>query len=100
MNDLVHVAIAAEGVSQSSKEVLVSALASHAFGSVSGRIKYSNGASRLSRSVLPLARESAGVTSFNVNYSDSGLFGFHLIGSSNDIGKVRKKNPLYYTKEE
>ncbi|RNA42134.1 cytochrome b-c1 complex subunit mitochondrial [Brachionus plicatilis] len=90
LDDLVHVAVSAEGVSQSSKEVLASALASHAFGSVYSRIKYSNGATRLSRSVLPLAREAAGVTSFNANYSDAGLFGFHLVGNTNDIGKLVK----------
>lgn len=85
---MVHVAIAAEGVSQSSKDFLASSLASHAFGTVFSRVKYSNGASRLSKSVLPLAAQPAAVTSFNANYSDTGLFGFHLAGNKNEIGKV------------
>lgn len=90
LNELVHVALAAEGSSQSSKDALASELASHAFGNVFNRVKYSNGASRLSRSILPLAGKPAAVTSFNANYSDTGLFGFHLIANKNDIGKITK----------
>ena len=89
LDDLVHVALAAEGASQSSKDSLASALASHAFGTVFNRVKYSNGATRLSKSVLSLATQPAAVTSFNANYSDTGLFGFHLVGNKNEIGKVK-----------
>ncbi|CAF0830809.1 unnamed protein product [Brachionus calyciflorus] len=88
LNDLVHVALAAEGVSQSSKDALASSLASHAFGSVFNRVKYSNGATRLSKTILPLSNEPAAVTSFNANYTETGLFGFHLVGNKKEIGKL------------
>jgi len=88
LSDLVHVALAAEGVSLGSKDALASAVVSHAFGTGGPRIKYSAGANRLERSVLSLSSQPAAVSSFNTNYSDSGLFGFHLVANSKDIGKV------------
>ena len=84
---LVHVALASEGVSLASKDLLASGIASHAFGA-GPRIKYSAGSNKLARAIAPLASSPALVSSFNANYSDSGLFGFTIVGQKNDIGKI------------
>lgn len=88
--DIVHVAISGEGASSSSKELLASHIASHAFGASGSRIKYSTGSNKLAKAVLSVAKDPFAVSSFNANYSDSGLFGFHIIGNKNDIGKLAK----------
>jgi ubiquinol-cytochrome c reductase core subunit 2 len=89
-SDIVHVAIAGEGVSLSGKELLASHIASHAFGASGSRIKYSTGSNKLARAILSSAKDPFAVSSFNANYSDTGLFGFHIIGNKNDIGKLTK----------
>ena len=68
--------------------MLASGIAAHAFGTGGPRVKYSAGGSKLEKTVLPSASNPAAVSSFNANYSDSGLFGFHLVTSSKDAGKV------------
>lgn len=90
LSDLVHVAVASEGASLSSKDLLASGIVSHAFGSVVNRVKYSSGSTKLAKAVLPLASEPAAISSFNANYTDSGLFGFHVVGDKKDIGKLVK----------
>ena len=71
----------------SSKDLLASGILSHAFGT-GPRIKWNDGASRITRSCLPLASQPALVSSFNLNYSDAGLFGFQVIANRDDTGKV------------
>ena len=66
---------------------MASGILSHAFGTGS-RIKWSAGASRISRAALPLASQPAAVSSFSLNYSDAGLFGFHIVADRDDAGKV------------
>lgn len=88
-NELVHVAFGCEGASLSSKELLASGILSQAFGT-GPRIKWSDGASRITRACLPLASKPALVSSFNLNYSDAGLFGFHVIADRDDTGKLVK----------
>jgi len=90
LSDLVHVALASEGASLSGKDVLASGIVCNAFGTGGPRVKYSLGGSRLEKSVLPSARNPAAVSAFNANYSDSGLFGFHLVASSKDAGKLTR----------
>jgi hypothetical protein len=68
---------------------LASSLASHAFGAEGARIKYAIGSSKTTRAVLQLAKEPASLASFNANYSDQGLFGFHVIANKQDVGNVR-----------
>jgi len=87
-SELVHVAVAHEGVSLASKDLLASRVASYALGTGGARIKYSSGASRLERVVVPLAREPAAVSTFNFNYSDAGIFGVHVVGNKSDVAKV------------
>jgi len=77
-------------LSTSSKDALLSALVSHAFGQGGPRVKYSSGGSRIEKSVSPLASNPMAVSSFNANYTDSGLFGFHVVANKSDVGKVVK----------
>lgn len=88
-SELVHFALTAEGVSLSNKDYLAASLASHAFGAGGERIKRSL-TNKLARALLPLAGQPASVSSFNISYSDAGLFGFHIVGNSHDIGKLAK----------
>lgn len=87
-NDLVYLALSSQGASlSSSNDVLVAALVSQAFGQPGQRIKYSS-STRLNRALLPLASQPASVSSFNLNYTDAGLFGFQVIANKNDAGKL------------
>ena len=81
-------AIAAEGVSLSSKDYLASNIVSTALGT-GPRIKYSSGSNKLSKAIGAVASQPAMAAAFNSNYSDTGLFGVHIIGQANDIGKVK-----------
>jgi hypothetical protein len=87
----VHVILASEGVAQGSKQALASNIASHAFGAEGVRIKYGNTSSASARAIVKQAASdplSAAVAAFSINYSDAGLFGFHLVGNSQDIGSL------------
>lgn len=90
LSQLVHAAIAFEGASASSKDALLSSLVSHAFGTGGPRVKYSSGGSKIEKSVSALASSPMAVSSFNANYSDAGLFGFHVVANKSDVGKVVK----------
>lgn len=87
-SSLVHAAIGFEGVSLSAKELIASGIVSHAFGESPIRVKYSRGSSKLAKAVLSQTSDLVTVGTFNTNYSDTGLFGFHLVGDKNDIGKA------------
>ena len=65
----------------------MAALASHLFGTGPQRVKYAS-SSKLSKALLPLASQPFAASAFNFNYSDTGLFGFHLVADQNDVGKV------------
>ena len=67
---------------------MTSLIASHAFGTGEARVKYSSGAGKIQRAVLGYASEPAAVSAFSLNYSDAGLFGFHVVAKKSDIGKV------------
>jgi ubiquinol-cytochrome c reductase core subunit 2 len=90
LSEIVHVAVASEGASASSKDALLSSLVSHAFGTGGPRVKYSSGGSKIEKSVSALASNPMAVSSFSANYSDAGLFGFHVVAGKSDIGKVVK----------
>ena len=74
--------------SSSSSDALVSAIVSHAFGTGGPRVKYSMGASKIEKSALSYANQPAAVSSFNANYSDAGLLGFHVVANKSDAGKL------------
>lgn len=90
MSEIVHVALASEGVSASSKDVVLSSLMSHAFGCGGPRVKYSAGGSRIEKAVSALASGPMAVSAFSSNYSDAGLVGFHVVANRTDVGKVVK----------
>lgn len=84
----VHLALSVEGAALSAqKDVLVAALVSHAFGLPGQRVKYSS-SNKLSRTLLPLAQQPASLSTFSLNYSDAGLFGFHVVADKQDAGKL------------
>lgn len=84
----VHLALSVEGPAASAqKDVLVAALVNHAFGLPGQRVKYSP-SNKLSRTLLPLAVQPASVSAFSLNYSDAGLFGFHVVADKQDAGKL------------
>ena len=82
-----HVAIGAEGAGLSAKDYWASNIFSNALGN-GPRIKYSSGSNKLAKAVGAVASQPAMAGAFNANYSDAGLFGIHIIGQANDIGKV------------
>lgn len=84
---LVHIALASEGASLSSKDLLASGIASQALGAGS-RIKYSAGSNKLARAIASASAQPALATTFNANYSDSGLFGVNIIAQKSDAGAV------------
>lgn len=88
-SQLVHVAIGAEGAGLSAKDYWASNIFSNALGN-GPRIKYSSGSNKLAKAVGAVASQPAMAGAFNANYSDAGLFGIHIIGQANDIGKVTK----------
>lgn len=85
---VVHVALAVEGASASSKDALLSQLASHAFGTGGPKVPYSAGGSRLEKSVSALANSPMAASAFSASYSDAGLLGFHVVADKADVGKV------------
>jgi len=87
--NLVHIALACEGVSWSDNNLIASGLMSTVMGT-GPQIKWSAGASRLQKAASAVAEEPCLVSSFNLHYSDNGLFGVHIICHKNDSGKVVK----------
>lgn len=85
---LVHVALGIEGVGLSGKELMATGIVSHAFGESPFRVKHSRGSSKLAKVAAAQSTEPASASAFNSNYSDTGLFGFHIVADKNDIGKV------------
>lgn len=89
LSPLVHVALATEGASNP-KDLVLSQLVSHAFGTGGPRVKYSAGGSKMEKKVSALAQHPMAVSSFNTQYSDAGLLGFHVVADKSDVGKVVK----------
>lgn len=76
--------------SANSQDALLSSLLGHAFGTGGPRVKYSAGGSRMEKSASAVSSGPMAVSSFNVNYSDAGLFGFHVVAGKSDAAKVTK----------
>ena len=89
--ELVQVALATEGVSLSSKDLLTSSIVSSALGT-GPRVKHSSGANKLAKAIAAVASQPAMASTFSAKYSDAGLFGIHIVGSASDIGKVSRTN--------
>jgi len=90
LNELVHLALSSEGASLGGKDFLVSGIVAHLFGTVGSRINYSSNNGRLARAVLGQAANPAAVSAFNANYTDTGLFGFHVVANKTDVGKIAR----------
>jgi len=89
-SSLVHIALAFEGVSSKDEEgVLTSSLLNQIIGT-GPNIKWSSGSNRLQRAAESVATSSCLVSSFNLHYSESGLFGIHIICNKNDTNQIVK----------
>jgi ubiquinol-cytochrome c reductase core subunit 2 len=87
-SELVQVALAFEGASLTSKDLVASGLLCHAFGT-GPRVLHTAGSNRISKACLPGATHGpAMIAAFNMNYSDSGLFGFHVLANKGDAQNV------------
>ncbi|XP_013786630.1 cytochrome b-c1 complex subunit 2, mitochondrial-like [Limulus polyphemus] len=86
-----YAAVVAEGASLTNlKEMLCLAMLQRILG-VGPTIKYSEGLhSKLSSAGAKATNEPFGVSSLNVNYSDSGLFGFVVAGQHSCMDKLLK----------
>ncbi|CAK9834466.1 Cytochrome b-c1 complex subunit 2, mitochondrial [Anthophora retusa] len=90
-SDLANVAIAVEGVNLTSeKDALACAVLQRATGS-GPRVKWGTSGSPLCKEVSSVAgTEPFGLSTFNANYSDSGLFGVVLCSQPNIAGPLAK----------
>lgn len=90
-NPLVHAAVVTEGVSLSSKDIIALAVLHQAIGT-GPHIKRSNNlaTSKINQAVAQATSAPFAASSINVNYSDSGLFGFSVITQATDADKVLK----------
>ncbi|CAF1113923.1 unnamed protein product [Adineta ricciae] len=89
-SSLVHVALACEGVSsKDEKGVLTSSLLNEIMGK-GPNIKWSSGSNRLQRAAQAVADAPCLVSSFNLHYTEAGLFGVHMMCDKNDANKVVK----------
>ncbi|KAJ8319159.1 hypothetical protein KUTeg_004250 [Tegillarca granosa] len=88
--DMAYVAVANEGVGSTSKEFLTSIVLQMIMGTEPS-IKYAGCTSRLGQAVSQGTNKPFSVSCLNMNYSDSGLFGFHIQGYAGDIDKMVKK---------
>ncbi|CAG7817915.1 unnamed protein product [Allacma fusca] len=85
--DLAYVAVATQGAGFGNpKEVVASALAQRALG-VGARAKRGNTAGKLSSAIS----DGSTATGINLNYSDAGLLGVLVVGTSSTIGGATKK---------
>jgi len=89
-SSLVHIALACEGVSsKDEKGLLTSSLLNEIMGK-GPNIKWSAGSNRLQRAAQAVANSPCLISSFNLHYTESGLFGIHIMCDKNDANKVVK----------
>jgi predicted Zn-dependent peptidase len=89
-SSLVHIALAYEGVSSKDENgVLTSSLLNEVLGK-GPNIKWSAGSNRLQHAAQAVADAPCLVASFNLHYTESGLFGVHIMCDKNDANKVVK----------
>jgi len=86
---LVHAALVTEGVSLSSAEHIPLILLQLSLG-VGPFVKYGSSVatSKVGKAALSAATDPCSANCINLSYSDSGLFGFHVVASAKDIRKV------------
>lgn len=90
-NSLVHAAVVTEGVSLGSKDAYALAVLQRILGG-GPRVKYSSNLNcKVNHAVAKATNSPFATSCININYSDTGLFGFCTIAQAKDIGKVLKE---------
>jgi ubiquinol-cytochrome c reductase core subunit 2 len=86
---LVHTALVTEGVAMSAPDFLTMGVLQLALG-VGPFVKYGSNAasSKIGKAAHSAASSPLAASCINVNYSDSGLFGFQVVASPKDVRKV------------
>lgn len=90
-NSLVHVGLSSEGASLDSKNYLAFGVLQRVLG-VTPFIKWGSNtiSSRINRAAHEVTDGPFLASTLNINYSDSGLFGFCVAANPNDINKVTR----------
>jgi len=89
-SQLVHAALATQGVSLGSSDLIAAAVLQNLMG-VGPRIKYSSNANaKIVQAAAQATSDPFAVSTINLNYRDSGLFGFHAVAGKSDIRGVLK----------
>ncbi|XP_042709143.1 cytochrome b-c1 complex subunit 2, mitochondrial isoform X2 [Chrysemys picta bellii] len=87
---LVHAAIVAEGVATGSAEANAFSVLQHILGAGPLIKRGSNISSKLFQAIAKATNQPFDAAAFNVNYSDSGLFGIYTISQASAAGEVIK----------
>ncbi|MEE6497729.1 hypothetical protein FKM82_002824 [Ascaphus truei] len=87
---LVHAAVVAEAASTGSAEANAFSVLQHILGAGPYIKRGSNASCKLSQAVAKSTNQPFDVSAFNVNYSDSGLFGIYTISQAAAAGDVIK----------
>ncbi|XP_071671436.1 cytochrome b-c1 complex subunit 2, mitochondrial isoform X2 [Patagioenas fasciata] len=89
-DSLVHAAVVTEGAAVGSAEANAFSVLQHVLGAGPLIKRGSNVTSKLSQGIAKATTQPFDASAFNVNYSDSGLFGFYTISQAANAGEVIK----------
>ncbi|NXM75339.1 QCR2 protein, partial [Serilophus lunatus] len=89
-DSLVHAAIVTEGAAVGSAEANAFSVLQHVLGAGPLVKRGSNVTSKLCQGIAKATSKPFDASAFNVNYSDSGLFGIYTISQAADAGEVIK----------
>ncbi|XP_067407077.1 cytochrome b-c1 complex subunit 2, mitochondrial isoform X2 [Emydura macquarii macquarii] len=89
-DSLVHAAVVAEGAATGSAEANAFSVLQHILGAGPLIKRGNNISSKLSQCITKATSQPFDAASFNVNYSDSGLFGIYTISQASAAGEVIK----------
>ncbi|KFQ87294.1 hypothetical protein N337_07185, partial [Phoenicopterus ruber ruber] len=89
-DSLVHAAIVTEGAAVGSAEANAFSVLQHVLGAGPLIKRGSNVTSKLSQGIAKATSQPFDASAFNVNYSDSGLFGIYTISQAPNAGEVIK----------
>ncbi|NXU26265.1 QCR2 protein, partial [Thalassarche chlororhynchos] len=87
-DSLVHAAIVTEGAAVGSAEANAFSVLQHVLGAGPLIKRGSNVTSKLSQGIAKATTQPFDASAFNVNYSDSGLFGVYTISQAPNAGEV------------
>ncbi|KAM4656662.1 cytochrome b-c1 complex subunit 2, mitochondrial [Amazona ochrocephala] len=87
---LVHAAVVTEGAAVGSAEANAFSVLQHVLGAGPLIKRGSNVTSKLCQGIAKVTTRPFDASAFNVNYSDSGLFGIYTISQASDTGEVIK----------